>query len=196
MPWPWEQSASEPYPDIFPGYELVDEGEAQILVGKAGVLKVYKPEYTPEVVKHYSEVTNSLARSTRGQVISVDLANGLGAQFNLIVNSVTEIGNIPNGRSYTKGKFIGGPHLEELDHLVHQMGLSANRIQQLLLSERGVPYLIRDLVEHALKRNLSEDDHLAVRMHPRNMKLTDDGRDMSIIVTDISCRISDLIGTV
>lgn len=159
-------------------------------------MKIYKPEYTPEVVKLYSDVTNGLARVTRGQVVSVDITGAPGTKFNLVINPVTEIGNIPNGRAYTRGKFIGGPHLEEQNHLVHQMGRPVNRISQLLLSERGVPYLIRDLVDHALKRNLPEDDHLAVRMHPRNMKLQDDGHEMSIIVTDISCRISDLIGSI
>lgn len=196
MGLPWQEHSRTPYPDIFPGYELVDEGEAEILVGREGVLKIYKPEYTPEVVKHYSDVTNGLARVTKGQVVSLDIAGAPGAKFNLVVNPVTEIGNTPNGRAYTKGKFIGGPHLEEQNHLVQQMGLSVNRISQLLLSERSVPYLIRDLVDHTLKRNLPENDHLAVRMHPRNMKLQDDGHEMSIIVTDISCRISDLIGTV
>lgn len=196
MQLPWQEQSRTPYTDIFPGYELVDEGEAEILVGREGVLKIYKPEYAPEVVKYYSDVTNALARVTRGQVVSLDIPGAPGAKFNLIVNPVTEVGNIPNGRMYTKGRFIGGPHLEEQNHLVHQMGLSVNRVSQLLLSERSVPYLIRDLVEHALKGNLPEDDHLAIRMHPRNMKLQDDGHNMSIIVTDISSRISDLIGSV
>lgn len=189
-----EPQSEEPYPDLFPGFEMVDKGEAEILVGKGGVvLKIYNPEYTNEAIEYYSEVTNRLAETTAGSTISVDLKNGNEYTFNLVINPVTELGNLPDGRVFTKGKFIGGPHMEEQNSLVRKMGIVANRVHELLVSERDVTYLIRDLVEQRLMDELPEEDRVAVRIHPRNIKLICDGDILTMVVTDISCRISDLI---
>lgn len=193
MPWPWEISSNEPFPDEFPGYELVDEGEAQILVGKPGVLKVYKPEYSEQAIRFYAEVTNKLAGIFDGRNIDVAFPNGADHSFALSVNPVTEIGQMKNGRMFTKGSFIAGPHLEEQLSQSIRMGANNWISRQLVEFRYDLPYILKDTTQNVLLEQLTGNEQRAVNMHMRNMKVYGDGINNRIIVTDPSASIRDLI---
>jgi len=175
----------------FPEFERVAAGEAVILKKGDTCVKLYKPEYTHEVIEKYARVTNGLAAKLTGSTLLVDIPDGSHFEFTLNIVSVDKVDKVDDGRSYSVCKFAEGGSLQTLHQASQQTGVSFKDefMEQLRLNGRDLIAEMCNRLESTLKEQTAESDQDAVKIHPDNFKIAKSGDKYILTVTDISCAL-------
>lgn len=185
------QAQRSEFDKYFPEFERVAAGEAVILKKGDTCVKLYKPEYTHEVIEKYARVTNDLASKLTGSTQLVDMPDGGHLEFTLNVVPVDKVDKVDDGRSYSVCKFAEGGSLQTLHQASQQPGISFKDelMEQLRLSGRDLISEMCSKLESILKEQTPESDQDAVKIHPDNFKITKSGDKYILTVTDISCAL-------